>query len=504
MQSLTDELTIPLLSNKTLARLREDIRTPTYDRTQLTPGILHIGVGNFHRAHQSWYLHKLMEMGLNHDWAILGAGIREFDRLQRDRLVSQDFLSSLIELSPTNRFVEVVGSMTGYIPIEPGNRALVAAIADPAIRIVSLTVTESGYYVAPATQAFDKNHPDITHDAANPETPVSVFGAIIAGARLRRDNGIGPFTIMSCDNLLGNGDVTKSTVLGLAKLSDPSLAEWIDANYTFPNSMVDCIVPSTSDADRAYIKSLGVVDEVPVTHENFRQWVIEDKFCAGRPSWEKVGVTFSDNVQGYEMQKIRILNAGHQILANIGELLNIDTVANAMTHPKLRAFFYRVLTEEIAPNISPVPGVTPLEYVDLITRRFENTAIVDTIRRIAYDGSARHPGMILPNIRQGLQRGTSVSGLSLVEAAWAHMCAGKRDDGSEIQPNDPHWQALSHAASGAKSDAMLWLRQSHIYGDLCENSYFKTWFSHWLQVLNSEGTVAALSMYLDSGSSRNG
>ena len=311
------------LSNATLDQLPGSVLRPTYDRSRLTPGIVHIGLGNFHRAHQSWYLHRLMQQGLAQDWAIIGAGVRAFDAEQRDRLAAQDYLTTLIELDPSGTSAEVVGSMIGYVPVADGNGPLIAQMADPAIRIVSLTVTEGGYYIDPVTKAFDAGHPDMAHDAAQPDTPRTAFGAMVAALRLRRDRGLGPFTAQSCDNLQGNGTILRQTLVSLARLSHPMLADWIDANCSFPNSMVDCIVPATGPRELALVQSFGIADAVPVTHENFRQWVIEDAFCAGRPDWDKAGATFSDNVHGYEAQKIRILNAGHQVIAAVAEVMGL-------------------------------------------------------------------------------------------------------------------------------------------------------------------------------------
>jgi len=337
------------LSNATLDQLK--VERPHYDRTALTPGIVHIGVGNFHRAHQAWYLHRLMQAGQAHDWAIIGAGLRPFDAAMREKLLAQDCLTTLIELDPQNVSAEVVGSMIDYLPINEGNAPLIRQMADPAIRIVAMTVTESGYYVDPVTKGFDAAHPDLVHDAVHPDTPRSAFGAIVAALRLRRDAGHGAFTGLSCDNLQGNGDILRQTVVSLARLSDPALADWIDTNATFPNSMVDCIAPATGPGELALAADFGINDAAVVTHEAFRQWVIEDDFCAGRPDWDQVGATFSDDVHAYETMKIRVLNAGHQVIANVGEILGIETISECMAHPGILAFFDKVQRTEIAPTV---------------------------------------------------------------------------------------------------------------------------------------------------------
>ena len=483
------------LSDATLNDLPESIARPTYDRAVLSPGIVHIGLGNFHRAHQAWYLHRLLQLGLAGDWAIIGAGVRSCDSVQREKLLGQDCLSTLIELDPSGTSAEVVGSMIDYLPVEEGNAELIRRMTDPAIRIVALTVTEGGYYVDPATKDLDTAHPDILHDAANPDRPRTAFGAMVAALRVRRDRGIGPFTGQSCDNLQGNGAVLRRTVVSLARTSDPELAEWIDASCTFPNSMVDCIVPATGPKELALARGFGIDDAAPVTHEDFRQWVIEDSFCAGRPDWDRVGATFSDRVHDYEAMKLRMLNAGHQILANPGEILSIETISGCMAHPLIRALFRRVEREEIAPHVEPVPDATPDAYLDLLMRRFSNPSIVDTTRRVAFDGSSRHPGFVLPILRDGLGTGAPVEGLALVEALWARMCEGRREDGSVIEPNDPCWDTLQATAIEARERPRAWLEQRRIYGDLVEAPRFAAAFERWLGSIWSDGCEATLQAY---------
>ncbi|WP_298837234.1 mannitol dehydrogenase family protein [uncultured Roseobacter sp.] len=488
--------TVVKLKNATLDRLPEGIPYPQYDRSALTPGIIHIGLGNFHRAHQSWYLHRLMQDGLAQDWAIVGAGVRAYDSIMREKLLTQDCLTTLIELDPSGTSAEVIGSMTGYLPVEEGNGPLIAAMADPCIRIVALTVTEGGYYTDPATGGFDAAHDDMQHDAAHPDRPRTAFGAMIAALRERRDSGAGPFTAQSCDNLQGNGAVLKQTLVALARMADPELALWICNNVAFPNSMVDCIVPATGASEIALAGRLGIDDAAPVTHENFRQWVIEDNFCAGRPDWDRAGAVFSDRVHDYEAMKIRILNGGHQVIANAGELLSCETIADCMAHPLIAGMFRKVQREEITPYVSAVPDMEPGTYAELIQSRFANPEIRDTTRRVAFDGSSRHPGFVLPVLRDAVAAGGSISGLSLVEALWARMCAGTREDGSLIEANDPFWDDLHRAALEARENPRAWLEQRQYYGALADNDVFAAAFSGWLTTIWSIGTSGALQQYL--------
>ncbi|MFA8444144.1 mannitol dehydrogenase family protein [Yoonia sp.] len=484
------------LSNQTLSELPDAIARPTYDRSALTAGMVHIGLGNFHRGHQAWYLHTLMQNGLAHDWAIIGAGVRAGDAAQRQRLLEQDFLTTLIALDPEKTTAEVIGSMIDFLPVQPDNAALIAQMADPAIRIVSLTVTEGGYYIDPATKGFDAAHPDIVHDAATPDAPMTAFGAMIAALKMRRAAGTGPFTCMCCDNLQGNGAILRQTVVSLARLSDPELAVWIDANCSFPNSMVDCIVPATGPKELELVQSLGIDDASPVTHETYRQWVIEDDFCAGRPDWDKVGATFTDDVHDFEAMKIRVLNGGHQIIANAGELLSIETISDCMANTEIRGLFDKIARNEILPHLKAVPGMEPSAYVTLISKRFSNPRIVDTTRRVAFDGSSRHPGFLIPSIVDGLAKGTPISGLALVEALWARMCAGQREDGSTIAPNDPFWDDLQANAMAAKADPAIWLSQRQYPAQVAQNAEFVTLFSDWLNVTWKHGTIEAIKRYL--------
>jgi len=453
---------LPLNENN-LESIQSTVLKPNYIRSNLSAGILHIGVGNFHRAHLSWYLHRLMQKDLAKDWAIIGSGITQYDVKMREGLQAQDFLTTLIELDPEgNQSCEVVGPMIGYVPVERNNQKLIIAI----------------------------------HDINNPNIPKTVFGVIVSALKNRKKNNIGPFTGLSCDNLMQNGNKLKQAIIGIAKEQDLELSEWINQNCTFPNAMVDCIVPRTGEIEIDIVRNLGIEDLAPVSHEDFRQWVIEDKFCKGRPPWEKVGVQFSDNVHGYEDQKIRILNGGHQILANAAELLNIETVRDAMKNKMIVSLLEKIEKDEIIPHIKPVPGYTPLEYYELIASRFSNPSIQDTTRRVAFDGSSRHAGFLVPSIKDGIKHNISIIGLSLAEALWARMCEGTREDGSIIEPNDPHWEKLNACAKKSKENPLEWLEQLEIYGDTSKDDKFRDYFSKWLKMIYQEGVENTLNEYL--------
>ncbi|QDZ11195.1 mannitol dehydrogenase family protein [Devosia ginsengisoli] len=469
---------------------------PAYDRSGLTVGIVHFGVGNFHRAHQAVYLDDLFATGSDHDWALVGAGVREADEAMRQKLKAQDWLTTVVEQEAHTSAARVTGPMIDYI--RPGDSAaVIARLFDPAIRIVSLTITEGGYYIDPASQKFDPAHPDITWDAANMAAPKTAFGLILAGLVARRAAGIPPFTVMSCDNIPGNGHVTQNAVVGLAQLVDPSLAQWVRDNVAFPNGMVDRITPATSPREIALLaENFGIDDNWPVFCESFRQWVLEDNFPAGRPALEKVGVQFVSDVAPYEHMKIRILNGGHATIAYPAGLMDIHFVHEAMAHPLVSAFLKKVEHDEIIPIVPPVPDTNLADYFALCEKRFANPKIGDTVRRLALDGSNRQPKFIIPSALDRAQRQQSVSGLSLVSALWCRYCYGTSDSGAVIEPNDPSWDRLTAQAKRAKANPAAWLEMTDIYGDLAQSPAFIAAFANALKTLWEIGTEATLERYL--------
>lgn len=470
--------------------------TPAYSRADLTPGIVHFGVGNFHRAHQAVYLDALFNAGEGHDWAIIGAGVREADEAMRQKLLGQDLLTTVVEQEADASSARITAVMVDYL--KPGDSAaVIAQLADPAIRIVSLTITEGGYYIDPASQQFDPTHPDIAYDAAHFEAPKTAFGLILAGLVRRRDAGLAPFTVMSCDNIPGNGHVTENAVAGLAALIDPALAEWVKTSVAFPNGMVDRITPATSDREKTLLaEQFGIDDAWPVFCENFKQWVLEDNFPAGRPALEKVGVQFVADVAPYEHMKIRILNGGHATIAYPAGLLDIHFVHEAMEHPLVSAFLKKVETDEIIPIVPPVPDTDLNEYFALCERRFANPKIGDTIRRLALDGSNRQPKFIVPSALDRATADSVLTGLALVSAFWCRYCYGTTESGAEIAPNDPSWARLTAQARQAKDNPAAWLEMADIYGDLAKNPGFIKAFSHALTTIWTIGTTATLERYL--------
>lgn len=485
------------LSLAHLAEISAKASVPAYRREDIKAGILHFGVGNFHRAHMAVYLHELFNQGRDLDWGIIGAGVMPSDQKMRDTLKAQDFLTTVVEQDITRSAATVTGPMLDVITAPDFDR-IIATLADPAIRIVSMTITEGGYFIDPATGKFDPTHPAIVADAQTPDAPKTVFGLIIAGLKARRTAGHPPFTVMCCDNIPGNGEVTEATLCGLANLSDPDFAHWIHDNVAFPNAMVDRITPATGQREIAITHdTYGIEDGWPVFCEEFKQWVLEDRFPLGRPALETVGVTFVTDVAPYELMKLRILNGGHAAIAYPAALLDIHFVHEAMEHPLIRAFLSKLENEEIIPVVPPVPDTSLQDYFSLIENRFANPKIGDTIPRLAQDGSNRQPKFILPTTADRLAKGLDVQGLALVSALWCRYFEGTSDGGKAIAFNDPSAERLHAAALASRSDPAAFIGLGDIFGSVGSDVRFQTRFGQAIESLRSRGTAATLQRYID-------
>jgi mannitol 2-dehydrogenase len=485
------------LSSANVASLPSKVARPRYDQADLKPGILHFGVGNFHRSHQAIYLDDLFNLGLDHDWALVGAGVFEGEKKGRDILKAQDWLTTVVEQDTGHMQARVTSAMIDFLV--PGDaESIIAKLADPAIRIVSMTITEGGYFIDASTGKFDQKHPAIVADGANPDSPKTVFGFILAGLKRRKAAGLAPFTIMSCDNIPHNGHVTADAVCGLTKLSDPAFAEWVHDNVAFPNGMVDRITPATTDRERDILaKDFGVTDGWPVFCEPFKQWVLEDNFPLGRPALERVGVQFVEDVSPFELMKIRILNGGHATIAYPAGLLDIHFVHEAMEHPLVRGFLDKLERTEIIPTVPPVPNTDLGDYFKLIDQRFSNPKIGDTIRRLCLDGSNRQPKFIVPVAADRLKTGGDVTGLALESALWCRYCFGTTDSGATIEPNDPNWDRMVETSKKAKADPTAWLAMEDIYGAVGKSPVFAERFALALGALWRDGTAATLRNYID-------
>ena len=482
------------LNKENLRRFSDAVRVPTYDRNALTPGILHLSVGNFHRGHMAVYLDELFEQGEDLDWAVIGASLRPSALEMRKSLKAQDYLTTVVELAPSAISAHIVSSMVDFLPSDP--LEILDVLSDGKIRIVSLTITESGYYIDAATGEFSANHPEMIRDAKSPDTPVSLFGVIVKALKLRRDTGIEPFTVLSCDNLPGNGDVTRQTIVGLASLSNPELADWIASSVSFPNSMVDRIVPATTDRERQLVKdNFGINDELPVVCEPFCQWVIEDNFPSGRPHLEKVGVEFVTDVSGYELMKLRILNAAHASMCSPALLLGHHFVHEAMEDPDILKYLKTLLTQEAIPTLKPLPGVDYDQYLDKVLERFSNTEIGDTISRIAEEGSERQPKFILPAVIDALAAGKPVDGFALEIALWCRYCLAEDEQGNLIDVKDLKAADLFQFSESSKTRSDAFIDNIDVFGSIGKNAQFSEPFCYWLRYIHRLGVRAAIRKY---------
>ncbi|AZV80365.1 mannitol dehydrogenase family protein [Parasedimentitalea marina] len=477
------------LSLSTLDKLPETVARPSYHRKDLSPGILHIGVGNFHRAHQAVYLDKLFNTGRDLDWAIIGAGVKSFDADRRLLMQDQDWLTTVVELDPHGLSAGINGAMIDFLDVD--GETLINKLADPAIRIVSLTITEGGYFVD-AAGGFDADHQEIVRDAANPGAPQTVFGLLLAGLQLRHSLGHAPFTILSCDNLPENGQVTRQSIEGLANLISPDLRDWVSENVAFPNSMVDCITPGTSQREIDMVRdTFGIEDASPVVCEPFRQWVMEDNFPLGRPALEQVGVEFVDNVVPYETMKLRILNAGHAAIAYPAALLGHQYVHDAMADPDIASWLVQLMRREVIPVLQPIAGVDFDAYLETCVSRFANPAIGDTIARLCQDGSNRQPKFVFPTITDALAKDTDIEGLTLEVALWCLYCA---QPGFVVE--DARADRLSTAALASKSDPAAFLSIRDVFGDLAANDRFANAFTRQMGELWTQGPRHVIQRYL--------
>jgi mannitol 2-dehydrogenase len=484
------------LSQPTLSTL--DIPVPTYDRTTLRTGIVHFGVGGFHRAHQAMYLDELMNSGQALDWAICGVGVLPGDRRMHEVMRAQDCLYTLVVKHPDGALEpRVVGSIADFLFAPDDPEAVVARMADPGTRIVSLTVTEGGYHVHPVTGDFDDRDEDIQHDLRDPAAaPRTMFGFVTAALRRRRDVGTGPFTVMSCDNIQGNGDVAHTMITAFARLQDPELAEWIEGQVPFPNSMVDRITPVTSDADRTMLaERFGVADAWPVVCEPFTQWVLEDHFADGRPAFDAVGVQLVPEVMPYELMKLRLLNAGHQALCYLGYLAGYRYAHEVCQDELFAEFLLAYMDREATPTLAPVPGVDLAAYKPNLIERFANPEVRDTLARLCAESSDRIPKWLLPVIRHNLKHGGEIDRAALVVAAWARYAEGVDEQGEPITVVDRLSERLVKTANRQHEEPLAFVSDRDLFGDLAQDERFTATYLEALDSLHTRGARATLEAW---------
>lgn len=427
------------LSNATLKQLLPQVLTPAYDRQKTTPGIAHLAVGNFHRAHQALYVDRVLARDGQQDWAIVGIGLRDNERETRRAAImaEQDGLYTLTEFATDGEHTtRVLGAITEYVQAAKDRKAAIKRLADPAIKIVSLTITEGGYYVD-ANGQFLLDDPAIAEDLKR-DVPETAFGLVTEALRLRRESGVGPFTVMTCDNLRDNGTVARTAFCTYATARDPELGAWIQENVTFPSTMVDRITPSVSADDVARLDKLsGVADKMPLFAEDFTQWVVEESFCAGRPELEAVGVQFTSDVAPYEQVKLRMLNASHSMLALPGLLMDYDTVPDAMADTALTTLLEQFLAEDASPFITPPDGVSLQDYAHQVLHRFRNPAVGDQLLRIASDSASKLPVFWTDTVKGVLHAGKDHRRLAFGVACFLEYLRGETESHAHYKLSEP-------------------------------------------------------------------
>nr|WP_281367498.1 mannitol dehydrogenase family protein [Sphingomonas chungangi] len=486
------------MARSTLGALPQGVAAPVFDVARVRPGIVHLGLGGFHRAHMARYIHDLMEVDETAlDWGIIGVGLRPTDRPLLDALGAQQGLYTLVERDAKGEQATVIGSICKCVDASETSRVLLDAIDDPAIRIVSLTVTEHGYCLDRATKTLDMESAAILYDRAHPNDPCTAVGVLVEAFSRRHAAGLPAFTTLSCDNIQHNGDVLREAVLTLARLRDTALATWIEHETQFPNTMVDRItpVPSEEQTEALQIRT-GLHDRAPLLAEPFRQWVIEDRFTAGRPAWEKVGAQFVDDVAPYEMMKLRLLNTSHLVVAGLGQLAGYRLIDEAISDPLIGRTMRALMVRETEPTLAPVPGIDLAAYKDDLLARFANPAIRDTVERVNADAPIN---LLLDPIRDRLAANAPIDLLALGLAAWLRRVRGEDDAGQPIPVHHPFADELRKLAieGGADPEPLLSLRQ--LFGDLGEDPNLRANVGRWLAALYQIGARATLNQAAHAG-----
>lgn len=464
------------------------VAAPDYDRSGLVAGIVHFGVGGFHRSHQAMVIDRLLSAGLARDYAICGVGILEQDGPMADAMAAQDHLYTLVIKHPDGtREPRIIGSIVDYLYAPDGPAAVIERMASPEVRIVSLTVTEGGYDV-------DAEDPGIHHDLDNLGEPRTVFGFVYAALRLRRDRGLAPFTVMSCDNIQGNGAVARASFTAFARLVDPEFADWMDAVVRFPDSMVDRITPVTTEEDRAeLLERFGVADRWPVIAEPWFQWVLEDDFGSGRPPFDVGGVQLVDDVEPWEIMKLRLANVGHQAICYFGTLLGYTYAHEAVADQDITRLFEAYVEQEAIPTLRIVPGLGLDRFREAVLPRFRNPEIKDTLARLRAESSDRIPKWLLPVVRENLAAGRGATWGAAIVASWARYAEGTGENGEEFVIVDPLREERMAAAAAQRDDPTAFLRNEALFGELAEVDGFRDPYLRTLRSLWERGARRTLA-----------
>jgi mannitol 2-dehydrogenase len=479
----------------TLAACSEHVPVPTYDRARVSVGIVHFGVGGFHRAHQAMYIDRLMNAGAATEWGICGVGVLDADREMQRVMDAQDCLYTLVQKYSDGTYkARVIGSIIDYLYAPDDPEAVIERLTDSATRIVSLTITEGGYSIDDVTGEFNPRTPEIAADLEPGGVPRSVFGLVTAALARRREQGQVPFTIVSCDNLQGNGRLAREAFTSFARILDPDLGSWIEQQVRFPNSMVDRITPVTTDNDRREVcERFGVDDGWPVVCEPFVQWVLEDAFSGGRPPVEEVGVQVVDDVEPYELMKLRLLNASHQGLCYFARLCDYTLVHEAAQDPLFDRFLRGYMDQEATPTLGPVPGVDLDDYKTTLIERFSNPEIRDTVARLCAESSDRIPKWLLPVIRAQLQADGLIDRSAAIVASWARYAEGVDEHGKPIEIVDRRRDRVTELAARLREDPLGFIANRELFGELSDNGRFVAAYLSALRSLHGRGARLTLT-----------
>lgn len=483
------------LNNNNLTHISERIPIPGYQRSTVKTGIVHVGVGAFHRAHQAFYTDQLLNSGST-DWGICGVSLMDFDTRIFQTLQAQDGLYTLVVKELDGTWTpRVIGAIVEYLFAPENPQAVIDKMADPDVKIITLTITEGGYNYNEATGEFDFDNPLIKEDIAKPLQPKTIFGYLTQALKKRKDLQLKGLTLQSCDNIQGNGKMLKKMLLSFIKIAAPDLEAWVQKNVSFPNSMVDRITPVTLSQDIENLKkNSGIDDAWPVFCEPFIQWVIEDDFIEGRPEWENVGAQFVKEVEVYERMKLSLLNAGHSVLGILGALVGISTIDEAVRHPSLRAFLKRFLDQEVTPVLGAVEGIDLEEYKVSLIQRFENKNIKDQVDRICSESSAKIPVFVLPTINAQLKQDGPIDHCAFLIACWAIYCLGKNEQGRALNIKDTSKVVLSKQAQKAIFSPEKFLQLKTIFGDLGFSNKFTTAYKKAYRNISDYGVEKAISL----------
>jgi fructuronate reductase len=483
------------LKSAVIAELPKDVVLPNYDRSQLKPGIVHLGIGAFHRAHQAFYTEAVLNK-FGGNWGIIGSSLRS--PAVRDQLVPQDCLYTLVERSGEGEKLQLIGAVLDTLVGPENPAALVAQMADTTIKIVSLTVTEKGYCHDPASGNLNLNHPDIIHDLEHLDKPVSAIGFLVAALKQRFEKQQKAFTLLSCDNLPNNGEVLEKVVVQFAEKISTELAQWIKTHATFPCTMIDRIVPATTDDDRRDIEQrLNLRDEAMVVCEPFSQWVVEDKFADGRPEWDKVGVLLVDDVRVFEKIKLRLLNGAHSTMAYTGYLSGFQYISEVMEQPAFVNLVKTYMAREAGETVSAPAGFDIEAYKQQLRDRFSNKALKHRTWQIAMDGSQKLPQRLLETLREQLAGNGHIDILCLGVAAWIRYVSGVDEKGNAIEVSDPLAKELRAACDANQGNPAAMVKAvvsiEKVFGiDLANEPRFIATTTEWLERFYAKGVLASV------------